>query len=266
MRYTIMGFNQREVVNSDLTLDELLLLDYIIVANGTPSMYHVVDDEKSYVWLSHSKLNEDLPILRISDGTLKNKLSKLKSRGYICSITLNNKSGKGSRTYYSVTDLTTSLRNDVVTTTTSQKNDVVERPRHEKMTSDNILNNTNKKLNKDKNKSKILDSIISKFTLYDFSEAVQDKLIDFYSDRIEAKQKPTEHQLIATLDLLAGVDEKTQLLAIDNSIRGGWKTIYLPKASYDNKQSYRLDNDIESLAAQKARVDNLKQDTNKHTF
>lgn len=126
--------------------------------------------------------------------------------------------------------------------------------------------NTNKKLNKDKNKSKILDSIISKFTLYDFSEAVQDKLIDFYSDRIEAKQKPTEHQLIATLDLLAGVDEKTQLLAIDNSIRGGWKTIYLPKASYDNKQSYRLDNDIESLAAQKARVDNLKQDTNKHTF
>jgi len=53
---------------------------------------------------------------------------------------------RGTRTYYGLTELTTSFIYDVEDMTTSQNNDVEDRARHFKMTSDNLLNN-NKELN-----------------------------------------------------------------------------------------------------------------------
>jgi DNA-binding PadR family transcriptional regulator len=104
-------------------------------------MKHIVEDEISYVWLQHAKIQEDLPILNISEGTLKNKLSEFKAKGLINSKIVSNTSGRGSRAYYTITDLTTSLLNDSVSTTTSPKNDVNTRPSHSKMTSNIVLNN-----------------------------------------------------------------------------------------------------------------------------
>jgi DNA-binding PadR family transcriptional regulator len=270
MRYSVLGFKQSEAVKLGLSLDDLLLLDYIIVANGTPSMFHVVDNEVSYVWLSHDKLSEDLPILNISEGTLRNKLAKLKADGYITSISVNNKSGRGSRTYYSVTDKTMSLRNDVVNTTMSLQNDAVSRPCHSKMTSYNKLNKQDNKLKKDNkkklNKEKLLDGILAKFQLYNFSEKVQERLLDFYSDKIDNKEVPREHQLIATLDMLASVSESVQLQAINNSIRGGWKTIYLPKSDATKQQSYVINSDKMSNEEHKKFLENYKNNPNLHTF
>lgn len=271
MRYSVLGFKQSEAVKLGLSLDDLLLLDYIIVANGTPSMFHVVDKEVSYVWLSHDKLSEDLPILNISEGTLRNKLAKLKADGYITSISVNNKSGRGSRTYYSVTDKTMSLRNDTVTPTMSLQNDAVSRPCHSKMTSYNKLNKDNNKLKdnklkKNNKKEKILDGILAKLQLYDFSEKVQERLLDYYSDKIDNKEVPREHQLIATLDMLASVSESVQLQAINNSIRGGWKTIYLPKSDTTKQQSYAINSDKLSYEEHQKILENYRNDPNLHTF
>lgn len=267
MRYSVLGFKQSTVIELGLSLDELLILDYIIVANGTPSMFHVVDDKEiSYVWLSHNKLSEDLPILGISEGTLRNKLAKLKSDGYITSISVNNKSGRGSRTYYSVTDKTMSLRNDTVTPTMSLQNDAVSRPCHSKMTSDNKLNTQDNKLKKNNKKEKLLDGILAKFQLYDFSEKVQERLLDFYSDRIDNKEVPREHQLIATLDMLADVSESIQMQAINNSIRGGWKTIYLPKSDTTKPQSYVIGSDTLSYKEHQQNVENFSNNPNIHKF
>ena len=136
MRNSVLGFNQEDAIELGLTTDDLLILDYIIRANGTPCMCHIVSDEVSYVWLSHQKIHEDLPILNITEGTLKNKLSRLKDLGLIQSKQTADGPGRGSRTFYSVTM-------SCIGMTTSRQNDVVSRPRHAKMTSDNSINTLN---------------------------------------------------------------------------------------------------------------------------
>lgn len=108
-------------------------------ANSEPTMKHIVEDEVAYVWLNHNKIQEDLPILNITEGTLRNKLSEFKSKGLITSKIVSNTSGRGSRAYYTITELTTSLINDTVNATTSFQNDTVEGPHHSKMTSNIVL-------------------------------------------------------------------------------------------------------------------------------
>lgn len=156
MRATILGFNQSKAIELNLTMNDLLLLQYIMYANSEPTMKHIVEDEISYVWLQHAKIQEDLPILNITEGTLKNKLSEFKNKGLIASKIVANTSGRGSRAYYTITELTTSLLNDSVTPTTSSENDVNSRPSHSKMTSNIVLN-------KDKvvNTNNIINDIIS---------------------------------------------------------------------------------------------------------
>ncbi len=129
MNYEVLGFNQEKVIEAKLDVTDLMLLNYIIVANGNPFMEHIIITGVSYVWLYHEKIHEDLPILGITEGTLKNRLSVLKQKGLIMSET--QRLIKGSKTYYSVSELTMSFINDVRC--------------HSKMTSDkNISNNISK--------------------------------------------------------------------------------------------------------------------------
>ena len=140
MRTSILGFNQSKAIELGLTTNDLLLLQYIMYANSEPTMKHIVEDEVAYVWLQHNKIQEDLPILNITEGTLKNKLSEFKNKGLIASKIVSNTTGRGSRAYYTITELTTSLINDQVDATTSLQNDAVSRPSHSKMTSNIELN------------------------------------------------------------------------------------------------------------------------------
>jgi molecular chaperone GrpE (heat shock protein) len=129
MRYEILGFNQEKVIEAELDMTDLMILDYIIQANGDPSMEHIVKDGVAYVWIYHDKFLQDYPILPMSDGTFRNRLSELKQRGFILSST--ERLIKGSKSYYSVSELTMSLRNDIRC--------------HSKMTSDSISNIDNTK-------------------------------------------------------------------------------------------------------------------------
>lgn len=137
MRQSVLGFNQSKAIQSNLDLTDLLLLQYIMLANGTPSMKHLVKDDVSYVWLSHSKIHEDLPILDITEGTLRNRLMILKKTGWIMSETL--QTANGTNTYYSVTIKTISLINDTEVETDEPCHSKMTRPCHSKMTSDNKL-------------------------------------------------------------------------------------------------------------------------------
>ena len=107
MRYSILGFNQQKVVQTDLDITDLALLQYIIQANGNPEMKHITVDDVSYVWLSHAKIHEDLPILKIAESTLRNRLSNLKRDGWLMSHT--DRVSSGSKTYYSVSKETMAL-------------------------------------------------------------------------------------------------------------------------------------------------------------
>lgn len=143
MKYTILGFNQSLAVEYDLNMNDLLLLQYVMYANNVPDMKHMIEHGVPYVWLQHAKISEDLPILGYTEGTLKNKFSELKKKGFIQSVQIPDMNG--SKTYYAITELTVSLLSD---TPTSFKNDV---RRHAEMTSNNQSNNNklNNTLSKD---------------------------------------------------------------------------------------------------------------------
>lgn len=111
MQYEILGFDQKKVIEAELDITDLFILNYIIQSNGNPTMEHIVKDGVSYVWIYHLIFLQDLPILPISEGTFRNRLCELKRKGLIVSETV--KLIKGSKSYYSVTELTMSFKNDV---------------------------------------------------------------------------------------------------------------------------------------------------------
>lgn len=144
MKYSVLGFNQSKIMETDLKLTDLLILNYILQACGSPKMKHILDgDEHPLVWVQHKKISEDLPILRLSEGAFRNKLTELKQGGYIVSKTIAADDLRGTRTYYGVTETTMSLIYDVETST-SQKDDMVSGACHKNMTSDNLLKDNNK--------------------------------------------------------------------------------------------------------------------------
>ena len=106
MKYTIMGFSQEKTLAYGLTLDDLCILQYIMDAQASPKMYKHLDEatNTSYAWISHKKLLEDLPIINITEGTLRNKLAELRKKELIISITIANTKLNGSKTFYAITD------------------------------------------------------------------------------------------------------------------------------------------------------------------
>lgn len=202
MKYSVLGFNQAKLLETDLDLTDLMILNYIVQINAVPKMQYYLDEDDTFlVWISHSKLMSDLPILKISEGTLKNRLSRLKQFGYIKSVTVADKGGRGTRTYYGLTELTTSLIYDVENTTTSRKNDVVTRPRHVKMTSDNILNTDNTlkdNISKDilhsteekPKKLSMYEKCVRLIEEYTDNQELRDLLVEYLKMRLSMKDKP----------------------------------------------------------------------------
>ena len=263
MRYTVLGFNQKQSVELGLDMTDLLLLEYIQKANGTPTMSHIVEDEISYVWVSHEKIHEDLPIINISEGTLKNRLSTLKEKGLIQLIQIGNKSRRGSKSYYSITELTTSLQNDV------ENED--ERPRHSKMTSNNKLINISTNVDIDNNISKDIllqpnmdDNISDK--LYDKPEPkkkrknlyekcvdaineytddleLQDLLVTYLKMRLEVKDKPLYYNMWrGQLNKLFSLSNKLDDLCniVQQSIDKGWLSFYEIKSFNGKKKDLQV--------------------------
>lgn len=113
MKNEVFGFNQAKAVEAGLDLTDLLLLNYITLSINNPRMEQILikdtDNEAVYVWLKHEKLMEDLPILNIIEGTLRNRLYKLRKGGFITSRTVADKNKPGTKTYYALTEFSLTL-------------------------------------------------------------------------------------------------------------------------------------------------------------
>lgn len=266
MKYSILGFNQAKVMETDLDLTDLVLLKYIIESCGSTNMWHKLDSNgMPRVWISHTHLCSDLPILRISEGTLRNRLSSLSQRGYINTTVVANDSGRGSRTYYGITETTNHLLYDYEVQydeqeTTSRKNDTVERPCHEKMTSDNKLNGdsnskvSNNKLldilqpkkKESKKKGNLYSKCVDYISQYTNNVVLQTKLEEFLRLRLDIAKdegKPFYYNMwpaiVNELDSLAN-DTDTAIKVVEQSIHKGWKNFY-PLKEYNNKSRVKAD-------------------------
>ena len=137
MKVDLFGFNQEKALEYNLTVEDLLLIDYIWDMIASPTMQHIVDsDFIPYVWLQHDRILADLPILNISNRSLINYLNKLKDLGLLTVKTIHNENLRGSKSYYAITEKCEALRYDHV-----QNFAVSQRPSAKNCSSDNISNN-----------------------------------------------------------------------------------------------------------------------------
>ena len=133
MRYSIMGFEQEALLSIQteqlkLDMSDILLMDYIQRAISQPSMIKHYENGQPYVWLQHSKILEDLPILGIKNDMLKKRLNKLVELHIIKSITLAANKGQGSRSYYTITEVFESLQFSSEDSTRGNKLPMLSRP------------------------------------------------------------------------------------------------------------------------------------------
>lgn len=156
MKYSILGFNQKLVIKyNDIDVMDLLLLDYIYNAIASPSMAHIVEDNVCYVWLQHSKIHSDLPILQISEERLKKRIKKLVDLQLLQSKQIFNSKLRGSRAYYAITKKCENLRFSSVENDTCSDEQVSKTTLENSLasvendTSYSLLTRNNSKLEKD---------------------------------------------------------------------------------------------------------------------
>ena len=224
-------------------LPDIVILQYIQQACGSTGMYHKLDSNGNpQVWVNHQKLIEDLPILRIAEGTLRNRLSELNRKGYIHSTVVANETGRGSKTYYGITDTTMSLIYDAE-----------ERPCHSKMTSDNkLINDINNRNNTkvllevektEKPKKKNLYNKCSDYIMqYTNNIPLQDALHRFLELRLEIAKtegKPFYYNMWPSIvNDLDKYDTEMAIKVVEQSIQKGWKRFYEIK-DYSKKSSIK---------------------------
>ena len=272
MKYSILGFNQEKIMQTNLDITDLIILQYIEQACASPKMKHILNErEEPLVWVNHTKFHEDLPILYMAESTLKNRLSNLKKLGYIQSQNVTNANVKGSCTYYGLTEATIDLLYCSDEQTEYCQKYVVDEPRTAKSTSNNKLSSNSKlevldnKLSnttagsRDTHSSKnsLLPGVIAekkekpkKKNRYDTFEdmivqytnniVLQEKLREFVKMRSEMLKEagrtyyPNQLKgVLAELDTLPGSTEDI-ITIVDNSLIGHWAHFYPLKDSKTN--------------------------------
>lgn len=138
MKFELLGFSQEKALEYNLTMEDLLLLDYVWDMIASPTMQHLIDNGVPYVWLQHDRILSDLPILNISNRSLINYLNKLKDLGLLIVKTIHCEGLRGSKSYYALTEKCEELRYDQV-----QNFAVSQRPTAKNCTSDIISTNNN---------------------------------------------------------------------------------------------------------------------------
>lgn len=250
MRYSVLGFNQEKVMQTNLDVTDLFILQYIEQACASPKMKHILTDEgQPLVWVSHSKFHEDLPILNMAESTLKNRLSNLKKSGFIYSQTINNTGMNGSCTYYGITEQTIDLlySNEEVETTSRQKY-VVDKPRTSRSTSDSkLIGNSklegisNNKLlditagdivGNNTKKKNLYQKCTDEIMQYTNNIVLQEKLTQYLNLRLEIARSDGKvfyqnmwKGLLNDLDQLTS-DTNTAIQIVEQSIKKGWRGFF----------------------------------------
>lgn len=267
MKYSVLGFSQEMAMKTSLDLTDLVLLKYINDACARVGMIHIVNEDTVYTWLSHKKIMEDLPIMRISEGTLKNRLSRLRQTGYIQSITNADKQGRGSRTYYGLTTVTMMLLySPEEATTTSHKNDVNTRPGHSNVTSNSIVENDNLlekgisskdeicqksssflHTSKKSKQPNLYSRCLNQIDNFSGNEEVRKALRTFLDSLSEMRKLHSETQFAGILKKLQDCNTEEQLRMINNSIEKGYGTFYKDTPRNNNGKTGHASVDIEHL-------------------
>jgi hypothetical protein len=83
MKFTIMGFSQKKMVEYGLDLSDLLILRYIIDLKECPKIYYEAINDQLYYWIRYDRLLEYLPGLGFGKRQLSRKFKGLTDKGIL---------------------------------------------------------------------------------------------------------------------------------------------------------------------------------------
>ena len=83
MRNNIFDFDQKTMVELGLTMQDALLLDYLIKFFDSGNAITKYINRRKYCWITYKKMLEDLPILRRKERQTRRILVKLEDKGII---------------------------------------------------------------------------------------------------------------------------------------------------------------------------------------
>lgn len=271
----VYEFNQEKLLalqtdTLKITPSDVLILHSVVNSVCSVKMQTIYEDNKVYVWIDHTNLLEQLPILGInSKQRLSTILKKFKDLGLIITKNIANHGNKGSKSFVALTDtLIDCLSNSAKEAHDSKKEQLMKRlsenrPVNENAKSINTQYNSNKKdISKDisnnkKNSPKQSDSFLrtkkpksKKFTYQDCiacinnytnDEKLRRKLIDFLNLRLSMmKDKPMRMEswktLLEKLDIAheQSSPDVTKLDIVFRAIERAYTTFY----PINNKSDY----------------------------
>lgn len=250
MRYSIFDFNQEECMKLELSMNDLLLLDYIQKAIASPTMKHAyTGNEVPCVWLCHKKILEDLPILNIGNDRLKRYLTKYVELGLLIRTT-QNKGVNGTRTYYGITEKFESLQKAGVENNTSSskarvKNNTPDKGIRNKDKEDTIFNkikNSSETVAKPK-KQNLYEKCVDVVKEFNFTEELEELVCEYLSVRLKITDKPIYNTnqwkaILRKLNTLAPDDVEMQKQIVQQSIERGYASVF-PVSSYNQTKTQK---------------------------
>lgn len=102
MKWTILGFNQEEMIKANMDVCDAAILRYFIDFKDDGEMVTRIIDNKLFYWLKYSNLLSAMPCLKIkSKDALRRRLRKLVKAKILDSKCVKEK-GKGTFSFYAV--------------------------------------------------------------------------------------------------------------------------------------------------------------------
>lgn len=262
MKYSVIGFQQEKLIKYDLSMNEILILDYIYNAQASTHMEHMIKDGITYTWIYHSKLMEDLPILNIKEDRLKQVIRHLVDLGLIQRVRTTREVFSGSRSYYGITRLCEDMRycND-----RGEKNYTSESV--ENCTSDNQLTNKKpiqKTISKDivepdtkysnsKSKKNLYQKCMDMIDEYTTNDMLREKLREcfklFTENNREVGKPLYANQFKGKLNMLSDLatDSATQIKIVEQTLKLGYNGFYELKEDRSRRRTGNVAHDIEHL-------------------
>jgi hypothetical protein len=100
MKYSIFGFNQTELLNNGISVEEALILERLVWLSGIYP--EKIIDGKGYKWISYSRLRSEIPIICTSDNKIKRYMASLESKNLIERVYI--KGNNMTKVYFYFTD------------------------------------------------------------------------------------------------------------------------------------------------------------------
>lgn len=98
-----LRINQKAIIQEGFEIDliEAVILDFIIEYVNSGSVVSISDAGTTFYWISHSKVSEELPILKMEKNTIYKRIKKLCEKGFLIQ---SEKSQILGRSFYAISE------------------------------------------------------------------------------------------------------------------------------------------------------------------